>query len=77
METYNSVICSPEVQIRIHSVGICGTDTHFWKYGEMSGYKMTKPVVLGHEPSGVISKLGEGVTDWKVGESDNMLSALL
>ena len=67
------MICFAEVQIRMHSVGICGTDIHFWKYGEMSGYKMTKPVVLGHEPSGVISKLGEGVTKLKVGKSESKI----
>ena len=66
----------PEVQICIHYVGICGTDIHFWKNGEMSGFKVTKPVVPGHEPSGVISKLGEGVTDLKVGESNNTIAVL-
>ncbi|UVF80778.1 alcohol dehydrogenase catalytic domain-containing protein [Gordonia mangrovi] len=32
------------------------------------GYFPRRPIVLGHEPAGVISKLGVGVTDWAIGD---------
>ncbi len=53
-----------EVLIRIHKIGVCGSDVHVW-HGKhpYTGY----PVVQGHEFSAVIEALGEGVTDLKVG----------
>ena len=57
------------VQIKIHSVGICGTDISFWKNGAVGKYKLSEPVVLGHEPSGVVTKVGPGVTSITEGQS--------
>ena len=46
-----------EVRIRIANVGICGTDMEFYRGRRSAGY----PFVLGHECSGRIDALGEGV----------------
>lgn len=53
----------------MHAVGICGSDVHYWKRGRIGDFILTGPMVLGHESSGVVSALGEGVTDLKVGKS--------
>ncbi|MER2002234.1 MAG: galactitol-1-phosphate 5-dehydrogenase [Carnobacterium inhibens] len=53
-----------EVRVKVMSAGICGSDTHkmqaVWKY--------PLPAVMGHEFSGVISEIGENVSDHKVGD---------
>lgn len=53
-----------EVLIRVGAAGLCGTDLHIYR-GE---YMATYPIVPGHEFSGTISALGEGVTDLAVGQ---------
>lgn len=63
------------VKIRVAFAGICGTDRHEYvgpnfipttKPHRLTG--RTAPLTLGHEFSGTIVELGEGVTDWKVGD---------
>ncbi|CAL1528099.1 unnamed protein product [Lymnaea stagnalis] len=57
-----------EVQLSIRSVGICGSDVGYWQYGQIGSYVVNDPMVMGHEPSGVVTKLGAGVTQLKVGD---------
>jgi D-arabinose 1-dehydrogenase-like Zn-dependent alcohol dehydrogenase len=54
-----------EVLVRTKACGICGTDLHIM---EGTGYKPKLPHILGHEPAGVIAKLGEGTRRLKVGD---------
>ncbi|MFF0990573.1 zinc-dependent alcohol dehydrogenase [Kocuria nitroreducens] len=56
-----------EVQIEVAYTGICGTDLHIL-HGSMDA-RVALPAVIGHEMSGRISAVGEGVQDWKVGDS--------
>jgi len=52
-----------EVLCRVKYCGICGTDLHNYSFG------ITAPgSVIGHEWCGVVTKLGEGVKDFSVGE---------
>ncbi|MGG0385765.1 zinc-dependent alcohol dehydrogenase family protein [Priestia filamentosa] len=53
-----------EVTIKVKNVGICGTDIHIFKGEFLSPY----PIIPGHEFSGVIDQVGEGVTEWKAGD---------
>ncbi|MAU08662.1 MAG: alcohol dehydrogenase [Anaerolineaceae bacterium] len=46
-----------QVKIRVEAAGICGTDIHIYK----DEFKSRPPVVLGHEVSGRIVEVGEGV----------------
>ena len=55
-----------QVQVEVAYVGICGTDLHVL-HGEMDA-RVRTPTVLGHEMSGVVASLGEGVTGWAVGD---------
>lgn len=52
------------VKIEVKAAAICGTDIHI----RHDTYPYWPPVTLGHEFSGVIAELGEGVTDWQVGD---------
>jgi (R,R)-butanediol dehydrogenase/meso-butanediol dehydrogenase/diacetyl reductase len=55
-----------EVRLDVAYVGICGTDLHI-KHGAMDA-RVKMPAVLGHEMSGTIAELGDGVEDWSVGD---------
>ncbi|XP_046557224.1 sorbitol dehydrogenase-like [Haliotis rubra] len=57
-----------EVQLKLLNCGICGTDVHIWKHGGFGGMPLTDRIVMGHESSSVITKVGEGVTHLKVGD---------
>uniref|UniRef100_A0A8B9J4C6 Sorbitol dehydrogenase n=1 Tax=Astyanax mexicanus TaxID=7994 RepID=A0A8B9J4C6_ASTMX len=57
-----------EVLLQMHSVGICGSDVHFWQNGRIGDYVVKKPMVLGHEAAGRVFKVGPGVTHLKPGD---------
>ncbi len=56
-----------EVRLKMAYVGVCGTDVHIY-HGKMDA-RVKPPQIIGHEVSGVIEELGEGVSDWKIGEN--------
>lgn len=47
-----------EVLIRIHTVGLCGSDVHYYEHGKIGPYVVERPIILGHEASGEIVELG-------------------
>jgi len=55
-----------QVQIRVAYTGLCGTDLHIL-HGSMDA-RVETPLVFGHEMSGTIASLGEGVEGWAVGD---------
>lgn len=55
-----------EVQIAVAYAGICGTDLHIF-HGNMD-HRVTAPQSIGHEMSGTVVALGEGVTSVEVGQ---------
>ncbi|PQQ36374.1 NAD(P)-dependent alcohol dehydrogenase [Photorhabdus laumondii] len=57
-----------DVEIKIHSVGICGSDVHYYQYGRIGPFIVEKPMILGHEASGVITAVGKNVTHLKIGD---------
>jgi D-xylulose reductase len=57
-----------DVRIKIHTVGICGSDVHYYQYGRIGPFVVKKPMVLGHEASGTIIEAGRNVTNLKVGD---------
>ncbi|XP_007472534.1 sorbitol dehydrogenase isoform X2 [Monodelphis domestica] len=50
-----------EVLLKMHSVGICGSDVHYWQHGRIGDFIVKRPMVLGHEASGTVVKLGSMV----------------
>lgn len=53
-----------EIQIKVASAGLCGTDLHIF-HGE---YEATYPIVPGHEFSGTVVKVGSGVKYFSHGD---------
>jgi len=57
-----------EVLVRILSVGVCGSDVHYYEHGRIGDFVVRAPLVLGHESSGQIVEVGKGVSPGRVGE---------
>ncbi|MFI3258255.1 MAG: zinc-dependent alcohol dehydrogenase family protein [Spirochaetales bacterium] len=56
-----------EVLIKVMAAGVCGTDLHLYE-GEEGATASTLPLILGHEFSGIIEKLGNDVADYACGD---------
>ncbi len=54
--------------VRVSSVGVCGSDTHYYRHGRVGGFVVEAPLVLGHEAAGTIVGVGESVDPSRVGE---------
>ncbi|SFL56039.1 NAD(P)-dependent alcohol dehydrogenase [Geodermatophilus ruber] len=57
-----------EVVVRVTSVGVCGSDTHYYEHGRIGRFVVEAPLVLGHEAAGVVTAVGPGVTSPAVGQ---------
>jgi D-xylulose reductase len=57
-----------DVRIAIHTVGICGSDVHYYKNGRIGPFIVEAPMILGHEAAGTISEVGTAVSTLKVGD---------
>ncbi|MGA7267719.1 MAG: alcohol dehydrogenase catalytic domain-containing protein, partial [Aestuariivirga sp.] len=56
------------LKIAIHTVGVCGSDVHYYTHGRIGPYVVEAPMVLGHEASGIVVEVGAGVTGFRVGD---------
>lgn len=59
---------SGEVLIRMAAGGICGSDLHYYNHGGFGAIRVKEPMILGHEVSGYIQSLGDGVTNLAIGD---------
>jgi L-iditol 2-dehydrogenase len=57
-----------EVLVRVGSVGICGSDVHYYEHGRIGDFVVESPMVLGHEAGGVVVDCGPGATALQVGQ---------
>lgn len=57
-----------DVKIAIHTVGVCGSDVHYYTHGAIGSYVVRAPMVLGHEASGTVVEAGANVSTLKVGD---------
>jgi D-xylulose reductase len=57
-----------DARIRIHTVGICGSDIHYFQHGKIGSFVVKEPMVLGHEASGMVVEVGKNVTHLKTGD---------
>ncbi|ULH13828.1 NAD(P)-dependent alcohol dehydrogenase, partial (plasmid) [Deinococcus sp. KNUC1210] len=57
-----------EVRVQVQRIGVCGSDVHYYTHGRIGGFVVEAPLVLGHEVSGTVEAVGEGVTRLKVGD---------
>jgi D-xylulose reductase len=56
------------VRIAIDTVGICGSDVHYYTHGRIGPFVVEQPMVLGHEASGMIVEVGRDVAGLAVGD---------
>ncbi|MDR0851446.1 MAG: alcohol dehydrogenase catalytic domain-containing protein [Clostridiales Family XIII bacterium] len=54
-----------QLVVKIAYVGICGTDVEFYQSGRVPA---ELPMVLGHENVGTVTAVGEGITEYKIGD---------
>ncbi len=57
-----------QVVVRVASVGVCGSDVHYYEHGRIGQYVVESPLVLGHEAAGEVVDVGPGVTSPAVGQ---------
>jgi L-iditol 2-dehydrogenase len=54
--------------VRIEAVGVCGSDTAYFKVGRIGDYIVDGPLILGHEVAGQVESVGSEVTNVKAGD---------
>jgi L-iditol 2-dehydrogenase len=57
-----------EVLVSPKSVGICGSDVHYWTHGAIGDFIVKAPMILGHESAGIVIDVGSKVTNLKKGD---------
>ena len=57
-----------DVRIGIHTVGICGSDVHYYTHGKIGHFIVNEPMVLGHEAAGTVIETGAEVTHLRPGD---------
>jgi L-iditol 2-dehydrogenase len=57
-----------EVLVEVSSVGVCGSDIHYYEHGRIGPFVVDSPLILGHESAGRVAAVGEGVTKHAVGD---------
>jgi L-iditol 2-dehydrogenase len=57
-----------EALVEIRSIGVCGSDVHYYEHGRIGNYIVTPPFILGHECAGVVVEVGDRVNNVTVGD---------
>lgn len=62
------ITSADEVKLRIDTVGVCGSDVHYYNEGKIGSMVVEFPAMTGHECSGTVVEIGSEVSDMKVGD---------
>ncbi len=54
--------------VQVEAVGVCGSDTAYYKVGRIGDYVVDGPIILGHEVSGQVVQIGSDVRNVAVGD---------
>jgi len=57
-----------DVKIAVDTVGVCGSDVHYYTHGRIGSFIVKSPMVLGHEAAGTVVEIGKEVKSLKVGD---------
>ncbi|KAI1285836.1 Alcohol dehydrogenase class-3 [Halotydeus destructor] len=67
-----------EVRVKIVASGVCHSDVHYYTGHHVgSSIPQNYPTLLGHEGSGIVESVGEGVTSVRAGDHDGMLQTTM
>lgn len=71
IEVEDRVVPTPapdDVLVRVSKVGVCGSDTHYYREGRLGSFVVDGPLVLGHEAAGTIVGVGAAVDAGRLGQ---------
>jgi D-xylulose reductase len=57
-----------DVRIKLHTVGICGSDVHYYTHGKIGPFVVNAPMILGHEAAGTVVEVGAEVLGLSEGD---------
>src|SRR6185312_7855282 len=57
-----------DVRVALRTIGVCGSDVHYYTHGAIGPFVVREPMILGHEAAGEIVEVGADVTELKVGD---------
>ena len=57
-----------DLRIKMHTVGICGSDVHYYTHGGIGQFIVKAPMILGHEAAGTVIEVGPEAHGFKVGD---------
>ena len=57
-----------DVKIAVDTVGVCGSDVHYYTHGRIGAFIVKSPMVLGHEAAGTIVEVGPRGEEPQVGD---------
>src|SRR5215210_6607329 len=52
-----------DVRIALRTVGVCGSDVHYYTHGAIGPFVVREPMILGHEAAGMVLEVGSAVTE--------------
>ena len=56
-----------DIRIKLHTVGVCGSDVHYYTHGRIGPFVVNEPMILGHEASGTVIETGSLVSSLEIG----------
>jgi len=57
-----------DLRIALRTVGVCGSDVHYYTHGAIGPFVVREPMILGHEASGEVIETGNAVTGFDIGD---------
>ena len=57
-----------DIRIKLHTVGVCGSDVHYYTHGRIGPFVVHEPMILGHEASGTVIETGSLVSSLQIGD---------
>ena len=62
------IVNETDVLIRMKTLGVCGSDIHYYVSGKIGSQVVNYPFAVGHEGSGQVAAVGAGVSSVKPGD---------
>jgi L-iditol 2-dehydrogenase len=62
------IVDDKDVLVKMVTVGVCGSDVHYYQAGQIGSQVVEYPFTVGHEGSGIVEQVGSAVTNLKIGD---------